>query len=102
MLRHGIRVIVTGRRGKLGHSVQLLVEEDTDTDLEGFGMTMSRDVMVLRNVLVVTWDLIMITLAMQFVTMDPILIDHVAVQQDGMEGVATIVCILSYVSFTVR
>ena len=94
MLRHGIRVIVTGRHGKLGHSVQLLVEEDTDTDLEECGIRTSRDVMVLRNVPVVTWDLIMITLAMQFVTMDPILVDYVAVRLDGMEAVATIVCII--------
>lgn len=91
-------VIVVGRLGMHGQSVQHLVEEDTDIDPGKFGRVMSQNVL-LKHVPVVTWDLIMIIHAMQFVTMDPIQEGHVAVQQDGMETVATTVCILSYACF---
>ena len=47
--------------------------------------------MVLRNVPAMTWEMIMIILAIQFATMDHIQGNRVAVIQDGMGNVVTTV-----------
>lgn len=47
--------------------------------------------MVLRNVPAMTWEMIMIILAIQFATMDHIQDNHVGVIQDGMGNVVTTV-----------
>ena len=84
-------MVVTGRRGNHGHSVQLHVEEDTDIDLEEFGVTTPQNVRILKHVPQRTWHINMIILAIQFATMDHIQDNRVGVIQDGTENVATTV-----------
>lgn len=76
-----------------GRNVQHHVVVDTGTDQEKFGTGMSLSVMFLQNVLAMTWEVIMIDLAMQFAITVHIQVEGAAVKQDGMDNVAAIVCI---------
>lgn len=67
------------------------MEEDTDIDLEEFGIISPQNVKVSKYVPQMTWEMIMIILAIQFATMDHIQDNHVGVIQDGMGNVVTTV-----------
>lgn len=84
----------TGHPGMGGRNVQHLVVVDTGTDQGKFGFIKIVQVVTpLKIALAVTWEVIMIMLAMQFAITVHIQVECVVVQQDGMDYVAAIVCI---------
>lgn len=97
MLQHGIHVTVTGVLGIRGRIVLLLVGEDSGKDPDGFGLMMFQDVINLNIVPAMTWDLIMIDLAMLNASMAHIQAEDVIVKEAGLEIVVVTVGILLYI-----
>lgn len=86
----------TGHPGMGGRNVQHLVVVDTGTDQGKFGFIKIVQVVTpLKIALAVTWEVIMIMLAMQFaITVHiQVIFEDAAVKLDGMDNVAAIVCI---------
>lgn len=81
-----------GHPGMLGRNVQHLVVVDTGTDQEKFGIMIVQNVKALKNVLAMTWGVIMIMLAMLCAITVHIQVEDVVVQQDGMDYAAATVC----------
>lgn len=84
----GVHVDATGNHGMRGRNVQHHVVVDTGIEQEKLRTGMFLNVMVLQNVLAMTWGVSMIMLAMQFAITVHIQVDGAVVQQDGMDDVA--------------
>ena len=89
----GICVTVTGNNGHNGHNVLLLVVEENDTGLERFGTKISQNAWVLINVPAATWVFIFQRVIQYATTVLP-QVDFAVVKMDGMENVATTVCMM--------
>lgn len=82
----------TGHPGMRGRNVQHLVVVDTGIEQEKFGIMIVQNVKALKNVLAMTWGVIMIMLAMLCAITGHIQVEGVVVQQDGMDNAAATVC----------
>lgn len=83
----------TGEPGMLGRNVQNLVVVDIGIDQDTFGIIKLQNVKALKPALAMTWEMIMIDLAMLFAITVHMQEEVVAVKQGGMDDAAAAVCI---------